>query len=338
MAGRGNSIGIFIWLSVIAIVIISFFKIRSSIRKNINESIETKAKALSEIMFVRRQSELNAQIEQQKLAVLKEVDEKAALLHQEAADRKNELDRIQEQRTIEYKCREEYLAGLRSAFEGNFIYGRKWLSRFVAEADKALDDQLCEYLTAKKHPAVSAAEIVRQAKDEKRQILMAAKFLQYQLASYKEYFPILEEYEEAILNERINLLDTENPEETIDQVDRVILFVNKDEYDRLSSVERNQLALDRYLLRNKERWEIGRLYERFLGYQYEIDGWNVDYFGALKGFEDMGRDLICRRNGDIHIVQAKCWSSDKTIHEKHVFNSSERHWRTKSRTTFRPAQ
>lgn len=33
----------------------------------------------------------------------------------------------------------------------------------------------------------------------------------------------------------------------------------------------------------------------------------------------MGRDLICMKDGKIHIVQAKCWSADKTIHEKHIF-------------------
>jgi hypothetical protein len=45
----------------------------------------------------------------------------------------------------------------------------------------------------------------------------------------------------------------------------------------------------------------------------------VTYHGAVKGFEDFGRDLICERAGEIEIVQAKCWSKSKVLHEKHVF-------------------
>lgn len=50
-----------------------------------------------------------------------------------------------------------------------------------------------------------------------------------------------------------------------------------------------------------------------------MDGWDVNFQGIHKGFEDMGRDLICTKNSEIHIIQAKCWSQDKVIHEKHLF-------------------
>jgi hypothetical protein len=65
--------------------------------------------------------------------------------------------------------------------------------------------------------------------------------------------------------------------------------------------------------------EIGRFYERYIGYLYEMDGWDVEFFGAVHGFEDMGRDLICKKGKNIEIVQAKCWSENKTIREKHIF-------------------
>lgn len=61
------------------------------------------------------------------------------------------------------------------------------------------------------------------------------------------------------------------------------------------------------------------MYERFLGQQYESEKWSVQYVGALKGFEDMGRDLICEKEGKKIIIQAKYWAADKTIHEKHIF-------------------
>ena len=37
-----------------------------------------------------------------------------------------------------------------------------------------------------------------------------------------------------------------------------------------------------------------------------------------KKFEDMGRDLIARKNNEVHIIQCKYWSQEKLIHEKHI--------------------
>jgi len=61
------------------------------------------------------------------------------------------------------------------------------------------------------------------------------------------------------------------------------------------------------------------MYERYLGYLYEKEGWAVTYFGALEGLEDMGRDLLCIKGSAVHVVQAKYWAKHKTIHEKHIF-------------------
>ena len=105
----------------------------------------------------------------------------------------------------------------------------------------------------------------------------------------------------------------------VEEADPVLLYVPKSEYDRLSSTERDQLALDRYLTRSLSPAAIGKLYERYLGYTYERDGWKVDYHGIIEGYEDLGRDLICMKGNHVHIVQAKCWSSHKLIHEKHIF-------------------
>lgn len=80
-----------------------------------------------------------------------------------------------------------------------------------------------------------------------------------------------------------------------------------------------QSALDRYCTTRKTPWLIGRDYERFIGYSHERDGFCVEYFGATSGLEDMGRDLICRRQSEVRIIQCKYWASGKTIHEKHVF-------------------
>jgi hypothetical protein len=95
--------------------------------------------------------------------------------------------------------------------------------------------------------------------------------------------------------------------------------VTSAEYERLSSAERNQLALDRYWQKKKSSWELGRDYERFTGYQYEMDGWGVSYQGIVEGLADLGRDLVAVKDNRVEIVQCKYWSKDKVIHEKHIF-------------------
>ena len=145
------------------------------------------------------------------------------------------------------------------------------------------------------------------------------KFLEYQLKSYEEYFPFLVDYEELILDEAVSFSSTANNLESLDDADPVLLFVPKADYDHLASTERNQLALDRYLSKTLSPVAVGRLYERYLGYLHECEGWEVEYHGIIEGYADLGRDLICRKGNEVLIVQAKCWSKQKLIHEKHIF-------------------
>lgn len=158
-----------------------------------------------------------------------------------------------------------------------------------------------------------------EIKPEKRVLTEKIKFLEYQLKSYEEYFPQLEEYRELILDERIPLsTDSDNLTE-LEASDPTLIFISREEWDQISPAERNQLALDRYIARPKSAWEIGRHYERYLGSLKEQKGWTVEYHGALRGLEDLGRDLICKKGDSVEIIQAKCWSKSKLIHEKHLF-------------------
>lgn len=234
------------------------------------------------------------------------------------ADRKA-LELATNARSEELSRRVEYLASLRTSFDHGFLNGRTWLAHFVAEADKALDDAIAAQLQDKKRPAYKAAEEVAQARAERRIVKERAKFLEYQLRSYKEYFPFLEEYEDLILDEAVSLSTTGENLEALEDADPVLKFVPKAEYERLPSAERNQIALQRYLSGGLSPVAIGRLYERFVGHLYEKDGWAVEYHGIVKGLEDLGRDLICTRGDEVHVVQVKCWSKEKLIHEKHVF-------------------
>lgn len=73
-----------------------------------------------------------------------------------------------------------------------------------------------------------------------------------------------------------------------------------------------------YLNKMHSKPSIGELYERQIRYVYEIKGWLVEPFGILKGKNDLGRDLICRKKNKTLIIQAKCWSKTTIIHEKHL--------------------
>ena len=79
------------------------------------------------------------------------------------------------------------------------------------------------------------------------------------------------------------------------------------------------MAFDRFWSRPKSKWLLGRIYERYVGYLYEIKGYDVEYVGIFKGYEDLGRDLICQKGNDFIIIQCKNWSQFKTIYEKHIF-------------------
>ena len=102
-------------------------------------------------------------------------------------------------------------------------------------------------------------------------------------------------------------------------VDPAQRWLSKEEYAALSPTERNQRALDRYLRSRKSPWQLGRDYERYIGYLREQAGWKVTYQGIFAVLEDLGRDLIGERDGHIEVVQCKRWARRKTIHEKHVF-------------------
>ncbi len=80
----------------------------------------------------------------------------------------------------------------------------------------------------------------------------------------------------------------------------------------------NQAALDKYLKSALSNDEIGRSYERYIGYLYETEGHFVNYDGAVKGHADLGRDLVVWYQNEVRIVQTKYWAKYKVIREKHI--------------------
>ncbi|MBI2024769.1 MAG: restriction endonuclease [Candidatus Harrisonbacteria bacterium] len=197
--------------------------------------------------------------------------------------------------------------------------GFPWLAEAYADYFALRDGKLADYLTHKRHPAYTAAEAVREIKKEKRELLKQNKVILYKLHYLEKLFPWISELIAENENEEIPVRVDGEAEEGENE-DRVKDYLTPEEYRSLPSVERNQRALDRYLKnRNKSKWAIGRDYEMYVGYLFSQKGYNIHYKGIIDGFEDLGRDIIATKGGDVCIVQCKHWAQYKEIHEKHVF-------------------
>lgn len=199
------------------------------------------------------------------------------------------------------------------------------VATFLADMETAHDDVRVRQLKTKNRPAPKAAEEVKAVKKEKRELVKRNKALEWELRYLRRILPWLDEIEDSLM-EPLNICEEYiNPEynandDQSNDVDNAGYWLTPEEYRLLSTVEKNQRALNRYNSRHKTNEEIGRDYERYIGYLFEKEGYKVDYTGINYGLNDLGRDLICIRNGKTFVVQCKCWSNKKgkLIREKHI--------------------
>ena len=100
-----------------------------------------------------------------------------------------------------------------------------------------------------------------------------------------------------------------------------------------------QRMLDSFKEKTLNNLEVGRLYERYIGYLYETDGWAVSFKGIIDGFDDLGRDLICIKADEHLVVQAKCWSRHNPVKENAVYQlyASTAHYRMQLRNALKQA-
>lgn len=196
--------------------------------------------------------------------------------------------------------------------------GFPWLANAYAEYFHLEEMELAHALEKKKHPAFTAAEKVREAALRRREAERIARIFKYQIEYYENLFPWLvdlksEDIEEELVRIRTASSSDDNTEDPAKQ------WLTSEEYSRLPSAVKYQTALDRYWSKKKSRWEVGRDFERYVGWRYESQGSSVRYQGIIDGFDDLGRDLIVSKGNSVGIVQCKYWSKEKTIHEKHIF-------------------
>jgi hypothetical protein len=211
----------------------------------------------------------------------------------------------------------DHMRGLEKIFEQRKI-AFPWLCEAIADFNGLEAEQDARWLGRKKHRAIVASKLVAEHAAKRREAQREARLNHYRVAYYEKLFPWLADFVgDDVPDEAVQVNETAEPTD-----DTVRLWLTEAEYKNLSTAEKNQMALDRWKRKTRRsNWEIGRAYERFIGYTYESrgEGYDVLYTGAVEGFADMGRDLIIRRGDECRIIQCKYWSQNKTIHEKHIF-------------------
>lgn len=195
--------------------------------------------------------------------------------------------------------------------------GFKTLLSFISYFEKLRDEPISTFLSHKSHPAVKASDVVKEQTRKRREAEFQNKRTQALIEMYEQYAPFLIELKDDIPDiDDVSIFEEYSEEE---RLDTVVNYLTKEEYRKLPTAERNQLALDRFWSRRKSKWLIGKLYERYIGFLYEQKGYKVEYFGIDKKYEDMGRDLICRKDAETLIIQCKNWNQFHSIHENHIF-------------------
>lgn len=250
--------------------------------------------------------------------------------HKEEKKQLFDLNRDMQAKAVEYEQKEATLAQRESAVTYNEnLFNRLFQERtknypVVAEIWANLveitDTEREKRLRFKKSPAPKAADEVQAIKREKRALIKELVSWKYKSKNYEAVFPWLQEELESDIEDEVEAVVYYSVYTEEERGDPVTQFISPEDYRKLPISERNQLALDRYWQRGKKtKWMIGKMYERYVGYRYESDGWDVEYFGIQKRFDDLGRDIIATKNNTIHVVQCKNWSKFKTIYENHIF-------------------
>jgi Restriction endonuclease len=272
---------------------------------------------------------LSAELERVRKAGAKEIADARKTAVEQRRDAERQIARVREMTDEERSNLEQAQAGLsrdRQALEAlleSRVRGFEFIAAAWADYEEAKAETLASALEAKSHPAPFAAAGVRSKGKEAAALRRELKRSEWVLRLYEWHFPWLTELRE--FEEEQSYVAGEDDGETAEASENgqpanpAQQWLSREEYRALSEVERNQRALDRYLRSRKSPWQLGRDYERYVGYLRESAGARVTYQGIFAGLEDLGRDLLAEREGAIEVIQCKRWARRKTIHEKHVF-------------------
>jgi len=193
------------------------------------------------------------------------------------------------------------------------------LAKAYDEFFELQDKNLINFLSLKNRPAFRASEVISEFAILKRKAERENKILKYIIEYYESIAPFLVDLKEEVsdISEEERQTLSEYTEEELE--DKATQYLTKEEYRKLPSIEKNQMALERYWKRPKSKRHIGKIYERYVGYIFEEKGYKVEYHGIFKGLEDLGRDILADNGKELVVIQCKNWSKFRTIYEKHIF-------------------
>ncbi len=230
-----------------------------------------------------------------------------------------ELESIQQELNEERLCRlkldaelAHHKENLSTLLQSN-LTAMPWLAGIMADFatyDLELEAQKLEWGRNLQREKKVAA--IREIRADAKKRIEEAKQAVYQLEYLRTLFPGIDD-----------LIETDYKDlhfnGSIPEHDPAMDYLTHDEWRRMSNSERDQLALNRYILSQKSNWQIGRDYELSVAYEYTRKGYRVDTFGSYKGLDDLGRDLIATCCNRTLIIQCKYWSKNKSIHERHIY-------------------
>lgn len=203
----------------------------------------------------------------------------------------------------------------------NSGYNVSWLAEtYGSYYDMCIGD-LANRLNSQLRPARATADkIYKNYTTEMKGLAARAKRNEDLVILYETFFPNIAELcdmKAGDLPPDIENSDASDVPKT--EYESMRKWISRAEYDLLPKAEKFQLALDNYKHRKRSNWEAGRDFERYICYRYEKDGYKVISYGAIKGLEDLGRDLYAFKDNKVIIIQCKRWASQKLIHEKHIY-------------------
>lgn len=275
----------------------------------VDDYLERRTKSQDQIYSYRKRT-----LEEKEVAIeqLKQIRE--AEIQQELSVATNKI-RMMEQELNQKKELLQQKTNLVQQFLNAKISDFPIVATVIADYETAKDEHIAHMLETKKRRAFKASDEVRDIRAEKRALIQENKAYKWELEYIRNLLPWLADLEDEPIEPTTSY---ENPD--YKDSDAVGYWLTPEEYQKLPDTEKYQRALDRYKKRKKTNAEIGRDYERYIGYLYEKDGYTVTYYGIERGLDDLGRDLICIKGDKVHIVQCKCWSNKKkkVIREKHL--------------------
>ncbi len=309
-----------------------------AVRQKIEDFLREKQNAdAAYAAHIKRAEELRTTQETARITLQHELAVAKADLASERAEQLAAIRQRQEdlEKTLDYRQNEvqkaviarELAVAEREASLERAIREKSVCFPWIAEAISRLHDATFSAeetrLRFKQH-APKSADAVREFKKLVNQYKEEAEICRFRVRYYERLFPWLADYVDQDIDDLLIAVkrdgdSTESESDASDQ-DPVINWVSHGEFHSLTTTERNQRALENWRRsRRKSNWHVGRDYERFVGHRFEHSGYRVRYSGALEGLEDMGRDLVAMKEDETVIAQCKYWSSEKAIHEKHVF-------------------